>query len=313
MAVPNNILLSKKEKNDSSDGEILSQQQVTEPTEPIILNIGGTKYQTTKLTLSCDTNSILKKMFDGRFLVQPNKDGSYFIDRDGTNFSYILNYLRNNKLNIPNDVYLIDHLILESEYYQLSSLKSELLRFKSNSKILEKGDIEFIQKCFDGDANFGTVNIQKSTLIYKGPGFPDYKKLKGSDSLLILVKSKNDRFGIYIDDNYIHNNVNGVNGKLLDFHSGISGQRCVHQQHKGGDDQKTWIWIQNNLHEIYDTDFISGNQHEVEIEACIEDGHNVEEWSVILEIGRTTEYTSYRTNAQESKPVSYIEIYQIAL
>eukprot|EP01084_Bolivina_argentea_P106623 190746_1 len=304
LSIQNDILPSKKQK---LHDEIPSQQ----PTEPmiLILNVGGIKFETSKLTLSCDTNSILYKMFDPQFAQQPNKDGSYFIDRDGTNFGYILNYLRNNKLNIPNDICLINHLILESEYYQLSSLRSSLLVKKSNSKILQKGDIEFIHQCFDQDPKFSAVNIQKSALIYEGPAFPDYSKLKGLYGLLVLVFSKDDRFGIYIDDNYFYGNGQGVDGKLLDFHSGISGQQCVHQQHKGGDPQNAWIFI-DNLNEM---DPGAECDHEVELQVVIPAEDNVEDWQVLLEIGGTTTCTGYRGVNTETKLVSHIEIYQIGL
>ena len=37
---------------------------------------------------------MLQAMFSGRFDTKPSEDGSFFIDRDGTHFRYILNYLR---------------------------------------------------------------------------------------------------------------------------------------------------------------------------------------------------------------------------
>ena len=47
--------------------------------------------------------SILHAMFSGRFDTKPDKDGTYFIDRDGTHFRYILNYLRTKELIVPDD------------------------------------------------------------------------------------------------------------------------------------------------------------------------------------------------------------------
>ena len=34
-------------------------------------------------------------MFSGRFELTPDADGAYFLDRDGTHFRTILNYMRN--------------------------------------------------------------------------------------------------------------------------------------------------------------------------------------------------------------------------
>ena len=46
---------------------------------------------------------MLHAMFSSRFETKPGEDGSYFIDRDGTHFRYILNYLRTGELIVPND------------------------------------------------------------------------------------------------------------------------------------------------------------------------------------------------------------------
>ena len=42
-------------------------------------------------------------MEPGRFDTKPDKDGTYFIDRDRTHFRYILNYLRTRELVVPDD------------------------------------------------------------------------------------------------------------------------------------------------------------------------------------------------------------------
>ena len=40
-------------------------------------------------------------MFSGKFEKKPCEDGAFFIDRDGTHFRFILNYLRNGKSTLP--------------------------------------------------------------------------------------------------------------------------------------------------------------------------------------------------------------------
>eukprot|EP01083_Nonionella_stella_P161032 526981_1 len=87
--------------------------------EPITLNVGGTKYQTSLHTLTRYGYSVLSKMFEGKFSLKPSKDGSYFIDRDGTYFGLILNYLRTGKIIIPQTdrQYVISHLLMEAQYY----------------------------------------------------------------------------------------------------------------------------------------------------------------------------------------------------
>ena len=67
------------------------------------LNVGGKEFITSLQTLTKDTGSTLHAMFSGRFETKPTEDGSYFIDREGKNFGYILNYLPTGRLILPPD------------------------------------------------------------------------------------------------------------------------------------------------------------------------------------------------------------------
>ena len=60
----------------------------------ITLNVGGTRYTATLSTLTKYSDSKLAAMFSGRHDLPQQEDGSYFIDRDGEVFKYILMYLR---------------------------------------------------------------------------------------------------------------------------------------------------------------------------------------------------------------------------
>lgn len=40
---------------------------------------------------------MLVVMFSGRYVIDKDSDGNYFIDRDGIYFNYILNFLRNDQ------------------------------------------------------------------------------------------------------------------------------------------------------------------------------------------------------------------------
>ena len=91
----------------------------------IKLNIGGHIYTTSTLTLTKDPQSMLAAMFSGRHSVKKEEDGSYFIDRDGTHFRYILNYLRDGGFKddmLPSDSDTRKEILMEAEYYQLSGL-----------------------------------------------------------------------------------------------------------------------------------------------------------------------------------------------
>jgi len=72
--------------------------------------------------IMCIPGSMLHAMFSGRFDTKPSEDGSYFIDRDGTHFRYILNYLRTGKLIVPKDEIIREELLAEAEFYQVEGI-----------------------------------------------------------------------------------------------------------------------------------------------------------------------------------------------
>ena len=82
---------------------------------------------------------MLHAMFSGRFDTKASEDGSYFIDRDGTHFRYILNYLRTGQLIVPNDelVRIREELLAEAEFYQVEGIIKALKpKFFEDSVIL---------------------------------------------------------------------------------------------------------------------------------------------------------------------------------
>ncbi|XP_046863383.1 uncharacterized protein LOC124457139 [Xenia sp. Carnegie-2017] len=116
----------------------------------IRLNVGGQVFKTSIETLLKDPDSMLAAMFSERFNVKPDEeDGAYFIDRDGTHFRYILNYLRTGKLIYPKtNKILAKELYLEAEFYQINGLKREIwpgVSFLGSSFIIHSLTDE--QKC----------------------------------------------------------------------------------------------------------------------------------------------------------------------
>ena len=51
---------------------------------------------------------------------------NYFIDRDGTHFRYILNYLRTGQLIVPEDKIIRRELFTEAKFYQVQGMIEEL-------------------------------------------------------------------------------------------------------------------------------------------------------------------------------------------
>ncbi|XP_068760043.1 uncharacterized protein [Montipora capricornis] len=93
----------------------------------IELNVGGQHFTTSLQTLTKDAGSMLHAMFSERFDTKPAKDGSFFIDRDGTHFRYILNYLRTGRLILPEEKLVRKELLEEAEFYQIRGIVDGLL------------------------------------------------------------------------------------------------------------------------------------------------------------------------------------------
>ena len=74
-------------------------------------------------TLLKYSDSMLAALFSGRYQVDQDKDGNYFLDSNGTVFSHILEYLRYGTLPPTN---MVLPVFRESEYYGLHSLAEKL-------------------------------------------------------------------------------------------------------------------------------------------------------------------------------------------
>ncbi|XP_067931931.1 BTB/POZ domain-containing protein KCTD7-like [Watersipora subatra] len=85
----------------------------------VTLNVGGVYFTTLRTTLLSCPGSKLTSMFNGDINLNLDQRGAYFIDRSGTYFGYILEFLRTGTLP-PDDV--APSVLLEAKYYTLSEL-----------------------------------------------------------------------------------------------------------------------------------------------------------------------------------------------
>lgn len=110
--------------------------KVINNSEPVHLSVGGHKFTTTVTTLRNEpAPSFFNVMFSGRHHLKADKDGCYFIDRDGRHFHVILNYLRDRTFNYHSDSpdyrYLME-IKAEAEFYGLLGLVEQIDRFPYN-------------------------------------------------------------------------------------------------------------------------------------------------------------------------------------
>ena len=175
----------------------------------IKLNVGGQHFTTSLQTVTKDPGSMLHAMFSGRFDTKPAEDGSYFIDRDGTHFRYILNYLRTGRLLLPDDKLVREELLEEAEFYQIRGIIDELRPqpFRG-SKILSNEQKQiFVNTWLKEKLNHSTF-----VLLYRASrdGWAASKFHAMCDNkgpTVTVVKSGNNIFGGYTDQSW--------NGKFL--------------------------------------------------------------------------------------------------
>ncbi|GAB1603056.1 uncharacterized protein LOC115215506 [Argonauta hians] len=95
----------------------------------IKLDVGGHEFTTSVFTLTQVQDSMLAAMFSGRHEIKQEADGSVFIDRDGTHFRYILNYLRDSDYSfeaLPRNKQVLRELRSEAIFYQLPGLVQQI-------------------------------------------------------------------------------------------------------------------------------------------------------------------------------------------
>lgn len=86
------------------------------------LNVGGTRFTTTRHTLSREPGSVLHALgAAGPGEAEQDETGAFLLDRDPAYFSTILNYLRHGKL-ILNKHLTEEGVLVEAEFYNVASL-----------------------------------------------------------------------------------------------------------------------------------------------------------------------------------------------
>jgi hypothetical protein len=115
-----------QEKDDWEKQKEIIQKFDFEENAILELNVGGTPFTTFKSTIYQKINqqeNYFTSTFSGRFDIPIDKQGKYFIDRDGTLFKYILSFLREGgsmkKVTFPQDKKVLFELKNEFEFYGL--------------------------------------------------------------------------------------------------------------------------------------------------------------------------------------------------
>nr|XP_057945296.1 BTB/POZ domain-containing protein KCTD3 [Doryrhamphus excisus] len=93
--------------------------------EIIQLNVGGTRFSTSRQTLTWIPDSFFSSLLSGRISTLRDETGAIFIDRDPTAFAPILNFLRTKELDLRGvNISVLRH---EAEFYGITPLVRRLL------------------------------------------------------------------------------------------------------------------------------------------------------------------------------------------
>ncbi|XP_067012116.2 BTB/POZ domain-containing protein KCTD3 [Anabrus simplex] len=88
------------------------------------LNVGGTRFSTSRHTLMWVPDSFFTALLSGRISSLRDEMGAIFIDRDPKLFATILNYLRTRDIDLSVDIRAFRH---EAEYYGITPLVKRLM------------------------------------------------------------------------------------------------------------------------------------------------------------------------------------------
>lgn len=94
--------------------------------EIIEFNVGGFNYTTSRSTILSYPDSMLCRMISGQIPTATDTNKRIFIDRDGPIFRHILNFLRDKRLNIPENFNEYAQLRQEADFYQIEPIVTYL-------------------------------------------------------------------------------------------------------------------------------------------------------------------------------------------
>ena len=207
------IFLTDDEDHSNESIPKVDEEKVwTESMESITLNIGGIKYSTSMNTISKYQHCKLYNMV--KSILKPSEDGSYFIDRNGKYFHIILDFLRNDQLNLPetNREYVLRHLLDECIFYDIQpmidEIYKELIYFVANKqRLLNMTYFQQIKHVIND--KYKDIEYPRFKLIYDGDGDGDMKyhnndhgqilpKVANLDNILIVCEYEEEIKGIFI-------------------------------------------------------------------------------------------------------------------
>ena len=139
------------------------------------LNVGGTKFRTTRGTLTSSPHSLLAKMFDPDSDIPPaavSEDGHYFLDACPRAFSVILNWLRYKDVILGKEVDARD-VIPVADYFGLPELCEKLGTMKKPEVTQNNNNVDIIRLNVGGTI----FETSRATLLAEAPPYSKLAKM----------------------------------------------------------------------------------------------------------------------------------------
>jgi hypothetical protein len=130
-----NTFYAEKEEECRGAFELLQKQYKAAQTK-VKLNVGGYTFETSTTTLRRLPNTYFYAFLSGVYKTDTLKDGSVFVDRDGTHFFVILNYLRDEHFDLPGALANYPLTALESLKREFDFYSIDLAHFSEQKKVV---------------------------------------------------------------------------------------------------------------------------------------------------------------------------------
>lgn len=114
--------------------------------EIIELNVGGYNYTTSRSTILSYPDSMLSRMISGLMPTATDSKQRIFIDRDGPIFRHILNFLRDKRLNLPENFQEFAQLRQEADFYGIEPM------------------LTYLECCYHNRLNMSTKNLVSQSM-----------------------------------------------------------------------------------------------------------------------------------------------------
>lgn len=217
----------------------------------VILNVGGTRFETYISTLTQYPNTLLGAMFHERnaHLRKPDSMGEYFFDRSPKHFEYILNFYRTGILEIPNNINSRRSFEADIEFWQiplnqldelegeqkigdrLAQLSLEKQRIKSSAMLsrIKKVVLDSVEEAASNGIDEVTIEFKESHAEF-------YAFLSNfSQRELLLHDLREDNFNVFFND--------FSSGQGHSYVLSITLWNRYSRQHQFADITKTLVYI----------------------------------------------------------------------